>query len=147
MKKICLLLVLLILAGTVLGIAATYSERAEENHESELRAEEWRKRTDELTAFRDSEEVVKLMNSYRQQYPEYLYIGTGINKDAGLLVSFQTLDKPSEDEQETANTIFLEIRDALLILAAEKGINIEPVTCSFMWGAVAYSTFFSSKEI
>ena len=140
MKKTCLILILLILAGTVLAVAAAYNERAEENRESEMLAEELRKRADELTAFSNSEEVTELMDSYRQQYPEFLYIGTGINKDAGILVSFQTQYKQSEDEQETVNALFPEIRDALINLASEKGINIEPVTCSCMQMAVAYSS-------
>ncbi len=140
MKKTCILLVLLILAGTVLAVFATYSERAEENRESEIRAEEWRKSADELTAFQNTEEVVELMDSYREHYPEFLYIGTGINKEAGILVSFQMRNKPSEEEQKTADMLFPEIRDELLRLAAEKGISIEPVTCSCMEGFVAYST-------
>ena len=139
MKKTCIILILLILAGTVLAISATYCERAEDNREAELRAEEWLKRADELTAFRNSEEVSELMDSYRQKYPEFLYIGTGINKDAGILISFQTWNNPSEDEQETANMLFPEIRDALLSLAVENGINIEPITYSCLWGVVAYS--------
>ena len=139
MKKTCIILRLLILAGTVLAISATYCERAEDNREAELQAEEWRKRADELTAFQNSEEVSELMDSYRQKYPEFLYIGTGINKDAGILISFQMRNNPSEDEQETANMLFPEIRDALLNIAEENGINIEPVTWSCFWGVVAYS--------
>lgn len=147
MKKTCILLVLLILAGTVLAVSATYSERAEENRESEIRAEEWRKSADELTAFQNTEEVVELMDSYREQYPEFLYIGTGINKDAGILVSFLMRNKPSEDELKTADMLFPEICDELLRLAAEKGISIEPITCSCMWGAVAYSTIQMPETI
>ena len=138
MKKTCIILILLILAGTVLAISATYCERAEDNREAELRAEEWLKRADELTAFRNSEEVSELMDSYRQKYPEFLYIGTGINKDAGILISFQTWNNPSEEE--TVNILFPEIRDALLSIAVENGINIEPVTRSCFWGVVACST-------
>ena len=137
MKKTCIILILLILAGTVLAISATYCERAEDNREAELQAEEWRKRADELTAFQNSEEVSELMDSYRQKYPEFLYIGTGINKDAGILISFQTWNNPSEEE--TVNILFPEIRDALLSIAVEKGINIEPITHSCLWGVVAYS--------
>ena len=139
MKKTCIILILLILAGTVLAISATYCERAEDNREAELQAEEWRKRADELTAFQNSEEVSELMDSYRQKYPEFLYIGTGISKDAGILISFQTWNNPFEDEQETANMLFPEIRDALLSLAVENGINIEPITYSCLWGVVVYS--------
>ena len=51
----------------------------------------------------------------------------------------ETLNNPFEDEQETANMLFPEIRDALLSLAVENGINIEPITYSCLWGVVAYS--------